>query len=81
MYKSIPISYSVFHKDSNPIFGENTTIVSIEDEAGGGFIVLTQSTKECEMRLKFDKEDLEEVFRIANKLLTAYNGATENEKK
>ena len=81
MYKSIPTSYSVFHKDENPIFGEYSTHVEIDDEAAGGFVVLKQYTDEGNMTIKLDKEELEEVFRLSNKLLAAYDAITKEQEK
>ena len=81
MYKSIPISYSVFPDDNNPIFGEYATHIEIEDEGGGGFVVLKQHTDDGTMIIKLDKDELEEVFRLANKLLTAYDAVTKEQEK
>ncbi|NCU32974.1 MAG: hypothetical protein EOM23_08610 [Candidatus Moranbacteria bacterium] len=80
MYKSIPTSYSVFYAkgdgiNNNPIYGDSTHI-SIEDESGGGFIVVAQHTDDGKMEIRLDKDEIEEVLRIANKLLTAYDAAT-----
>jgi hypothetical protein len=73
MYKSIPTSYSVFYEKENPIYGEYATHIEIDDEAAGGFIVLKQHTDDGTMKIKLDKDEMEEVFRLANKLLAAYD--------
>jgi hypothetical protein len=36
-----PTKYSVYAETSNPVFGEDTLTVEIEDAGGGPFIVIT----------------------------------------
>ena len=74
--KTIPIKYSVFPKNENPIFSEFATHISIDDEAAGGFIVLEQFPDEGVQTIKLDLPELEEILRLANKLITAYDHAS-----
>ena len=62
--------YAVHRDDSNPIYGEQTTHVSVEDEAGGAFIVLRQFSdhpKLGEVRLEMD--ELETILRVSRRLM------------
>lgn len=80
MYNAIPIKYSVFPDNSNPIFGEGTTHISVDDEAAGGYIVIEQFPDEGEQKIRLDLPELEEILRLANKLMVAYEYVTqENE--
>ena len=63
-----PISVSVHYDSQNACFGEGVTLVALEDEAAGPFIMLTQEDK----TLKFDIEELEVVLRVAKDLLKGY---------
>lgn len=36
-----PTKYAVYTEDSNPIFGESTLTVELEDGGGGPYIVIT----------------------------------------
>jgi len=63
------IEISIHDKDANPIFGEGVTRVKLEDEAGGGFIVLKQDC--AEIRLNIDK--LEEIYFAARELMEQYD--------
>jgi hypothetical protein len=54
--------------DRNPIFGEGVTTITIDDEAAGGFIVLTQE----EQTIKVDLEELQLITKTAMRMLAAY---------
>jgi hypothetical protein len=77
---TIPLKYSVFGKNDNPIFGEFATHISIDDEAAGGFIVLEQFPDDGHQKIKLDLPELEEILRLANKLIAAYDHVTGEEK-
>ncbi len=74
-YKTIPLKYSVCYKDDNPIFGESATHISIDDEAGGAFVVLEQSPDEGIQKIKLDLPEFEELLRLGKKLIDAYDNA------
>lgn len=48
-------SISCHRKDDNPIFGESTTKVSLDDEAAGLFLLVSQDG--VELRFDFDEFD------------------------
>ena len=54
--------------DRNPIFGEGVTTITIDDEAAGGYIVLTQD----DQTIKVDPDELQLITKTAMKLLAAY---------
>ena len=72
-YKTIPLKYSVFYKDVNPIFGEQTTHISIDDDAAGAFVVLEQCTDEGQQTIRLDLPEFEELLRLATKLIADYD--------
>ena len=54
-YITSTISTVVHMDDRNPIFGEGVTTITIDDEAAGGFIVLTQDDQTIKLDLdKFE---------------------------
>lgn len=40
MYNTVPVKYSMFYEKDNPVFGESATHISIDDDAGCGYIVV-----------------------------------------
>lgn len=67
-----PIGIAIHVDGQSPIFGESTTHVLVDDEAGGLYIVLRQmhdDIKPGEVRL--DMDELEEVVRAARRLMKA----------
>ena len=67
-YITSTISTVVHMDDRNPIYGEGIVTITIDDEAAGGFIVLTQE----EQTIKVDLEELQLITKTAIKLLAAY---------
>ena len=54
----------------SPIFSERAVIVTIEDEAGGPFILInTVSSDSCKGEVRLDLEELEEVVEVAKMLI------------
>ena len=62
------------HRDTeNPVFGEGNTYVSIDDEAGGPFIVIEQDMSDFhnqhENKIRLDFQELEEITKAAKMLM------------
>jgi len=73
-YKVTELAVSVHAPNDNPIFGVSSTHIRIEDEAGGGFIILSQSNEVNKPgELRFDIEELYIVYNEAVKLMAQYN--------
>lgn len=70
-FKITPITYAVHWKTENPVYGDHVIHVSIDDEAGGPFIVL-KSLHEIDKELRIDPEEIKAVFEAAQQLLEAY---------
>jgi hypothetical protein len=57
-----------------PWFHELATEVSLEDEGGGYYVVLTQSPDSPELgQVRLDPEELDAVYSAAKQLLTQHN--------
>ena len=67
-YITSTISTVVHMDDRNPIWGEGVVTITIDDEAAGGYIVLTQE----EQTIKLDLEELQLITKTAMKMLTQY---------
>jgi hypothetical protein len=68
-----PIAVAIHPEGENAVFSNATTHVMIEDEAGGGFIVLKQFDDNAQPgELRFDADELRMVSQQAQKLLAAY---------
>ena len=58
MHNITPITYSVHRKGDNPVFGESSIHISLEDDGGGEFVVIRQNTDDAEkgiIRLDFEE--------------------------
>ena len=65
-----PLTYAVHNETDSPVFGESTTHVSVDDEAGGPFIVLKQDYEPLgEQKLRLDLDELIAVTEAAKKLI------------
>jgi hypothetical protein len=54
----------------SPLFSEKAVIVTVEDEAGGPFILInTVSGDSCKGEVRLDLEELEEVVEVAKMLI------------
>ncbi len=54
----------------SPIFSERAVIVTVEDEAGGPFILInTVNSDSCKGEVRIDLEELEEVVEVAKMLI------------
>jgi hypothetical protein len=42
-YKTTILAISVHHESENPVYGENATHIRVEDDAGGPYLILSQS--------------------------------------
>jgi hypothetical protein len=73
-YKVTELMVSVHASSDNPIFGDTATHIRIEDEAGGGFVVLTQTNEVNKPgELRFDIDELHIIYSEAVKLMAQYN--------
>jgi hypothetical protein len=72
-YKTTTLVVSVHPSDCNAIYGTEATHVKLDDEAGGGYIVLEQNREEAEPgKVTFDIEELEAILIVARKLVEGY---------
>ena len=60
---------AIHRTGDSPIFGESTTIVRLDDEGGGPFIVIEQLTDTQPSVVKLDPEEVALVMRTASRLL------------
>ncbi len=71
--KSTTLSIAVHRPDKNPVFGEGTTHVSLQDDAAGPFIELRQFDEGLEAgHVKFDLEELIEITKVAKRLIEGW---------
>ena len=69
-YKTTILQVSVHREESNPIFGEGNTYVSVDDEAGGPFLVIQQTDDDIEAgKVRMDYEEFMAVAEAAKMLM------------
>ena len=81
-YISTIMSVSVHNKAVNPIYGEFNVVVRVEDEGGGPFLVLEQSTDDsANQKIRLDYDELLAVAQAAKMLMEqTYIEASEDSK-
>jgi hypothetical protein len=64
----------IVHPKGEPLFDESATHVSIDDEGGGHYLILTQFPDDPEPgQIKLDFDELEAVYSAAKQLLNQHN--------
>jgi hypothetical protein len=62
---------SIHPEKTNPVYGEGSIHVSIDDEGGGPFIKISQSDDEIsEGVVRLDFEELQMVYEVATSLIS-----------
>ena len=62
-------SIAIHRAGDSPIFGESATIVRLDDEGGGPFIVIEQLTDTQPSVVKLDPDEITIVMRAVSRLL------------
>ena len=69
-YKTTILQVSVHREESNPIFGEGNTYVSVDDEAAGPFLTIQQHDENSEPgKVRMDYEEFMAVAEAAKMLM------------
>ena len=59
----------VFNEGDQPIFGDSVTSVSLDDDAGGCYLVIEQCGMQNAGKITLDPSELEQVYQAAKRLL------------
>ena len=70
-YKKTVVSVMVSMGEDSPFFAVGSTKITIEDEAAGGFLVITQ--EHMGNGLRFDLDELEFVYNVGKQMVEEYN--------
>lgn len=69
-FKTTTLKVAVHREDVNPVFGEGVTFVSVDDEAGGPFLVIEQHDDDVQPgTVRFDYEEFMAVAEAAKTLM------------
>jgi hypothetical protein len=69
-YKITMLQVSVHREESNPVFGEGNTYVSVDDEAAGPFLTIQQHDDVIEPgKVRMDYEEFMAVAEAAKMLM------------
>jgi hypothetical protein len=64
----------IVHPEGQPLFDELATEVSINDEGGGYYVILTQFPDDPELgQVRLGPEEIDAVYAAAKQLLTQHN--------
>jgi hypothetical protein len=75
--KTLTLKTAFFNEGQKPIYGDGVTFVEIEDELGGGFIVLSQiGASGHEEKIRFNGGELKLIAEVAEKMLADYDEVT-----
>ena len=68
-YNMTPLTISVHPEGHNPVFAETATHVSIDDHAGGPFLVITQSRDDVDNgKVIMDFEEFDAIVEAVQRL-------------
>lgn len=67
--KKTMVSVAIHRDDESPIYGENTTVVSLDDEGAGQFVTIRQTAQLHSSEIRLDPEEVPVVLDAAQKLL------------
>ena len=69
-FKTTILQVSVHREDANPIFGEGNTYVSVDDEAGGPYLVIEQHDDHSRNgTVRIDYDEFQAVAEAAKMLM------------
>jgi hypothetical protein len=69
-FATTTLKFAVHREDVNPVFGEGVTFVSVDDEAGGPFLVIEQDDDDVKPgTVRFDYEEFLAVAEAAKTLM------------
>lgn len=72
-YKVTPLKLAIHTEQSNPVFGETTIHVELDDECWGPYIVLTDLGEGAKPGVvRIDLDELEIVLESAKKMIKEY---------
>ena len=54
-YESTILKVAIHSERENPIFGDGNIYISVEDEAGGPFLIIEQDTEERGIRIEYEE--------------------------
>lgn len=71
--RSMTMEKSIYPSGSNPVYGEDVTKIRVDDEAGGGFLVISQSTDAGQSAIRLTVEELSLINQIGREMMDDYN--------
>ena len=76
-YETTTLKIVVHHKETNPIYDESCTFVSLDDEAGGLFLVIEQQSEDAKAgTIRLDPNEVDVVYNACKKLLNQKSAKT-----
>jgi len=67
--KKTMVAIAIHRDDESPIYGENTTVVSLDDEGTGQFVTIRQTAQLHSAEIRLDPGEVPIVLDAAQKLL------------
>jgi len=71
-YKTTILKIAISSGDQNPVFGDGVTHVEIDNEAGGGYLVLSQG----DMKINLNLDELVHITNVAKEMMADYDKQT-----
>lgn len=66
---------SIYPEGKNPVYGEEVTRIRVDDEAGGGFLVIQQSTDHGVSEVRVTIEELCLLYQHGREMMQGYDAA------
>ena len=68
-FKTFVERVNLYKEGDNPVFGDSVTTVTINDDAGGPYLILAQSRDHSSGELHLDFEEVEPLFELLKKMI------------
>lgn len=68
-FKTFVERVNLYKDGDNPVFGNSVTTVTINDDGGGPYFILSQSRDEWDGKIYLDFEEIEPLFELLKKMI------------
>lgn len=67
-YKMIPVSHAMYKEGDNPIFGDSSIRISVDDEAAGPFVRISQCNDDHSGEILLNFDEIAPLFEVLGKV-------------
>lgn len=77
--KAMVMEKSIYPAGQSPVYGEDVLRIRVDDEAVGGFLVISQSTDDGFKEIKMTVQELCLLYQHGREMMQDYDAETDSE--